>query len=213
MNDASDSKADCYSAQERAGMVRYQQFKDWLLEPMLAAMTRCRISADFVTGVSTIAGLAFCPLYFWSAPWAYACLAVHLLLDGLDGPLARHSGSASRSGSFTDTVGDQLVVIATTVTWMYAKTISQPGIDIISGSVYLSLYTVVVAFAVVRNSMGIPYTWLLRPRNFVYAWFLLESFVLIDTQFAGSVVYFIWFFNAILAVKFVTGFLSIRAQL
>jgi len=194
-------------------MVRYQVFKDWMLEPVLAAMIRCRITADFITGVSTVAGLAFCPLYFWSPALAYALLAIHLLLDGLDGPLARHSGSASRSGSFTDTVGDQLVVISTTVTWMYAQAIGQPGVDIVSGSVYLSLYTVVVVFAVVRNAMGIPYSWLLRPRNFVYGWFLLESFVFIDTQFAGSVVYLIWFFNLILAAKFVTGFFNIRAKL
>ena len=45
---------------------------------------------------------------------ALVALSLHVLIDGLDGPLARHLGIASRSGSFTDTMADQVVVVATT---------------------------------------------------------------------------------------------------
>ncbi len=195
-------------------MVRYQNFKDGLLAPLLNVLARCRVTPDHVTIVSTLAGLAFCPLYFWSPAWAYGLLFAHLLLDGIDGPLARHCGLASARGSFTDTVGDQIVVVATSLTWMYASTVEGlVGIDVITGGVHLLLYTVVVAFAMVRNALGIPYAWLLRPRNFVYAWFFLESFFFAETFLEGSVFYAVWFFNLLLGAKFVTGFFHIRAKL
>ena len=128
---------------------------------------------------------------------------LHVLLDGLDGPLARHQGVDSRSGSFADTVSDQIVVGATTITLMFAGTISAPA-----GGVYIFLYTAVVAFAMVRNALAVPYSWLFRPRFLVYAWLLVETWL-----FSGSMEYVIWACNLLLAVKVLSGFLRIRRRI
>jgi phosphatidylglycerophosphate synthase len=196
-------KADCYSARERAAMVWTQQLRSRLLAPLLKLLAACGVTPDQLTLLSLAAGLAFCPLYFVSPPAAMVLLALHVLLDGLDGPLARHTRVASHKGSFTDTMSDQLVVVATTITLMYAHVIG-----VTAGGAYIFLYTVVVLFAMVRNVLAIPYSWLVRPRFAVYAWMIVETYC-----WPGSIDYVLWLFNVLLAVKLLTGFIRIRQRI
>jgi len=201
--DAGETKSDCYSSRERAAMVLWQRLRAMALSPLLDMLARCRVSADHLTLLSVLAGLAFCLLYFWSKPAAFALLAMHVLLDGLDGPLARHTGTASRRGSFVDCMSDQLVIVASTATLMSTKVIG-----ILPGSVYIVAYTVLVLFAMIRNSLAIPYSWLIRPRFFVYIWLVVETYYL-----PGTIDYVLWFFNALMVLKLITGFAKIRRQL
>ncbi|HIF33375.1 MAG TPA: hypothetical protein EYQ75_17370 [Planctomycetaceae bacterium] len=109
--------------------------------------------------------------------------------------MARFKNVDSPRGSFTDTVSDQIVVVATTITLMWAETVSIPA-----GGVYIFLYTTVVAFATVRNALAVPYSWLVRPRFVVYAWLLVES-----AFWPGSIEYVIWVYNLLLGFKMITG--------
>ena len=106
-------KADCYSGGERAAMEWTQRARGRLLGPLLRLLATLRVTPDHLTLASLLVGLLFCVLWFWSPAAALAALLIHVLLDGLDGPLARHLGVASRRGSFTDTVADQTVISAT----------------------------------------------------------------------------------------------------
>jgi Phosphatidylglycerophosphate synthase len=185
-------------------MERGRQWREQLLAPFLDVLVRYHVSADTITLLSLLSGLAFCPLFFWSKPLALIFLAGHVILDGIDGPLARRLGSASRRGSFTDTTCDQIVVTATTGTLMATN---PPVLSVIPGVVYVSVYTIVVAFAMVRNAMNVPYSWLVRPRFFVYAWIPFALWL------PGSMSYVVWIFNLVLIWKLVTGFRAIRRQL
>ena len=193
-------KADCYARGERSGMVRWQQFRAVTLHPLLVFLAGLGVRPDHLTLVSAVIGLSFCPLYFWSKPLALAMLALHVLLDGLDGPLARYTNTASRRGSLSDSMADQCVVVASTVTLM-----SMQVVGILAGSVYIVAYTVVILFAMVRNALSIPYSWLFRPRFVVYLWFAVETCLL-----PGTIDCVLWFFNALLLLKVVTGFAQIR---
>jgi phosphatidylglycerophosphate synthase len=203
--------ADCYSAGERRAMVWTQEVRGRLLRPLLMAAERAGVSPDHVTAASLACGLAFCPLYLWpGSPWgaraaALAALALHVILDGLDGPLARHLGTASRRGSFTDTLADQVVVTATTVTLMVAP---QPAVSSWIGALYLFAYTMVVGFAMVRNALGVPYSWLVRPRFWVYGWIAVNEYV-----WPGQMNYVLGAFTCILAIKMASGFVAIRRML
>jgi phosphatidylglycerophosphate synthase len=212
MTDVADPpKADCYSAGERGAMVWWQDLRARLLSPLLGFAERCGIQADHVTLASMVFGLAFCPLWLWPGQpgWAkvaaLAGLMLHMLLDGLDGPLARHLGTASRRGSFTDTVADQFVVTTSTLALMTAPTST---LDVWVGGLYIFLYAMVVAFAMVRNALGVPYSWLLRPRFWVYAWIAVDAYLL-----AGWLNLVVGLFAAVLAWKLWTGFLALRRLL
>jgi phosphatidylglycerophosphate synthase len=188
-------------------MVRYQEWRAVVLGPLLRLLSRLRITPDGLTLLSLVCGLVFCPLIAGWPVWAFVFLALHVILDALDGPLARHAGVASRAGSLTDTLCDQIVVAASTIVMM-----PQP-VHVWAGATYIFVYTVVVAFAMLRNALGVPYGWLFRPRLIVYAWLVPEVFVFPGTTLAGSVNYGIWVFNAILAIKLLTGFWQVRERL
>jgi phosphatidylglycerophosphate synthase len=184
-------------------MIWGQEVRRKLLGPLLWLMVKCRISADLLTLASLAAGLAFCPVYFFCKPAALGLLALHVCLDGLDGPLARYVGTACRKGSFTDTMTDQIVVAASTITLIVGKVVW-----VVPGACYIFIYTVVVAFSMIRNALKIPYAWLVRPRFFVYAWFAIELYVL-----PGSIDYVLWAFTGLLLAKMISGFVQIRRRL
>ena len=192
-------------------MVWTQELRARLFHPLLVAAERVGITPDHVTLSSLVCGLAFCPLYLWpesvlwAKPLALAALIAHVLLDGLDGPLARHLGTASRRGSFTDTVADQIVVTTSTIALMAAD---KPAATGWVGALYLVAYALVVAFAMVRNALGVPYSWLIRPRFWVYGWIAVDLYLVtgwMDTVLLA--------FTAVLAAKMVSGFVAIRRML
>lgn len=194
---------DCYSAGERPAMLRNQQWRGEALRPLLKLLTRVCVSPDHVTVASLLAGLAFYPAWFYSPAAAFALLVLHVLLDGLDGPLARHQNVASRKGSFTDTMADQMVVFATTVAMIVAGEAS-----VIAASIYLFAYTIVVAFAMIRNALEIPYSWLVRPRFVVYVWLPVNLYLL-----PGSLDWLLIGFDLLLGWKLLTGFYKLRKKL
>ena len=194
---------DCYSAGDRKFMVWGQRLRARALAPLLWLMARCRITANILTLTALAVGLAFCPVYFYCPPLALVLLALHACIDGLDGPLARYTLTASRKGSLTDTMSDQVVVAASTITLIVAGVIG-----VVPGGAYVFAYTVVIAFSMIRNALRIPYSWLVRPRLAVYAWFAVDLYLL-----PGSIDYVLWAFTALLMLKMITGFVKIRKQI
>jgi phosphatidylglycerophosphate synthase len=195
--------ADCYSARERRAMEQGQRLRETILRPLLTGLSRVHVRPGAVTFASLASGLAFIPAWPASRPAALALLALHVILDGLDGPLARWQHRASARGSFTDTVCDQLVLAGVVVTLMADSLLSTW-----SGGAFLFLYTLVVAFAMVRNAIGIPYSWLVRPRFFLYAAILIELWLQ-----NGMLNALTWCLTALLALKAASGFLAIRRAL
>ena len=197
-------KINSYSGGEGRFMDWSQNLRGKWLDPLLRSLAESGIRADHITFLSLATGLIFCPVFLWGPKLvAFTFLLLHVLLDGLDGPLARYTGQDSNSGSFTDTMADQLVVAASTVTMIHA---GHAGAW--PGGLYVFFYTVVVAFALARNALCKPYSWLFRPRFFVFAWFVVETYWL-----PGKLDWVLWLATAILAMKCITGFLAIRRRL
>lgn len=203
---APDSKPSitCYSAEEGGFMRRSQELRGQLLGPFLVMLARLRITPNHLTLLSLLAGLAFCPVFLWgSRILAFGLMLAHVLLDGLDGPLARHMQRASNRGSFTDTAADQVVVAFSTLTLIHAGYASAwPG------GLYLFFYSIVVIFALVRNALAIPYSWLVRPRFVVYAWMPVEVYL-----WRGRLDVVLWVLAILLALKTLTGFVQIRRKM
>jgi hypothetical protein len=78
----------------------------------------------------------------------------------------------------------------------------------VAGGLYVFFYTLVVVFAMIRNSLAIPYSWLVRPRFFVYVWILIEVYWL-----PGTIDYVLWAFTGLLMIKMASGFIKIRCKL
>ena len=198
-------KGDCYSAGERAWMEYGQQLRAKWLGPWLKAMTSMRITPDHLTLISLIFGVAFLPAWLRGSSWlAVILLWLHVALDGLDGPLARFQNVASPRGSFTDSFCDQIVVSTVTMGLM----MKPPGISIAAGATFLVVYVGVLAISMVRNTLQIPYSWLLRPRLIVFA--MVPVQLLVATNLLEPLV---WICNVVLAFKLMTGFWKLRRRL
>ena len=59
-----------------------------------------------------------------------------------------------------------------------------------------------------RNFLETPYSWLIRPRFYVYVWLLVETY-----WWPGTIDYLLWICVVVLTLKLVTGFARIRARL
>lgn len=178
-----------------------------LFLPLLKLFLKWGITPNHLTCLSFLCGLSFCFTYglnwYLAKPIAFCLLGLHVLLDGIDGPLARLAGTAGNRGSFTDTTSDQLIVAFTTMTMIHYG-----AIGVITGTLYLLFYTIVVVFAMIRSSLAIPYSWLIRPRLIVYAWFLIDLYL-----WPESLNYLLWIFIVLLGWKALTGFFKIRKKL
>ena len=104
-------------------------------------------------------------VWYYSRLGAMVCILLHVILDGLDGPVARSQGTASAQGSLTDSMCDQIIVTASTICLVQYEYVA-----IIAGSIYIFTYAMVVGFAMVRNALQQPYSWVVRPRFLVFAW-------------------------------------------
>ncbi|MBI4963729.1 MAG: CDP-alcohol phosphatidyltransferase family protein [Desulfomonile tiedjei] len=149
-------------------------------------------------GISLLAGVI---LYFVRDPViAVLFLAGHLLCDGFDGAYARHTGKASQSGAFTDLVCDQLGMVVVSIAAIFHHLVTP-----LVGTVYVSLYLIVVVFGVIINVMGLGTRITITSKYFLY------------------VVYAVWagwgmnffspmmsFFSAVMAVEVVIGYLRLK---
>lgn len=144
----------CYSGGEAGFMAWSQGLRASLLDPLLHNLTWAGITANHITIASLLCGLAFVPAFVWFAPWlAFVLLLFHVLLDGLDGPMARFPGTASNRGSFTDTMVDQVVVSVVMIAMIHSR-----HAGLWPGSLYIISYLLVVTFAFIRNALMEPYS-------------------------------------------------------
>lgn len=211
-------KNDCYSEGERALMGAWQSRKQRWLAPLLRGLTRAGISPDQVSVVSALFGIAFVPIYLGvpgaiGLALAHLLLFLHLLIDGVDGPLARHQGCASAAGSFTDTCIDQLVVAITALAYGMAESCGRAGLAPLTASTYAILYTAAVSLAMARNAYGVPYRFLLRPRNFVFGLMWFDAYGWWGPLSPWLVEGTVWAFNLTLGVSVMTGCIALRRAL
>lgn len=198
-----ERKGDCYAGGERRFMEWGQKLRGEILSPILKILLELNITANHLTFLSLIAGLGAALAFKFSILLGLFLLLLHVLLDGLDGPLARYSNTASNRGSFTDTAADQLVILAIMLVLVNLK-IAEPEAALI----YVTAYTTVVGFAIIRNTLDIPYSWLVRPRFLIYAWLVVEFWI-----FPQTLNIVIWACDLLLLWKVGTGFWKIRYKL
>ena len=76
------------------------------------------------------------------------------------------------------------------------------------GVLYLFFYSQVVLFAMARNAMAIPYSWLVRPRFFVYGCIPVAVY-----GWPVALEVLLWVVSLLLAGKTLTGFVKIRGRI
>ena len=118
--------------------------------------------------------------------------------------MAKFTHRDSNRGGFTDVCADQAVVIAVVFALLASEALPP-----LAGSFFILGHTIIVGFAMVRNAMGIPYKWLIHPRIFLYVMIFAQHYFV----WPGTLLYLVYVFNLIFALRIFSGFTRIRKEL
>jgi phosphatidylglycerophosphate synthase len=197
-----------FSAGEQELQAGFRARRDRWLAPIVQPCLQTGLSADFVSGAALAMlvpfGLAlFFPLGGWGHVIAVASLSLHVLLDGLDGPVARAAGTAGPAGAFTDMCLDHTGYLV--VTTLLASAGLMHGA---AATAYVGSYTLSVVMVVLLNILNRPLNYVVRTKYVLYVLVALQQLTGTNvlTAAAGS-------FAAVHALFAAVGFIAVRRAL
>jgi phosphatidylglycerophosphate synthase len=189
-----------YFGKDRFLQFWFREKRTRLIAAVFPHFKRLGLVPDTVSyiGISFLAGVI---LYFVRDPKiAVIFLAGHIICDGLDGAVARHTGKASQSGAFTDLVCDQLGMVVVGLMAIFHHMVSP-----LLGTVYIALYLIVVVFGVIINVMGLGTRITITSKYFLYSVYGIWA--------GWELNLFPWimyFFSVIMAIEVTIGYLRLK---
>ncbi len=133
---------------EYAHSEQIRKFKDKLLKPVVEVLSKAGIKANYLTLLGVLLILPIFFFYSLGPLFVASMLFLKLVLDILDGSLARHEG-AKAEGKFYDLLSDHLFV------WLFAIVIYQlEGIGGVYVLLFLLSYALMFMFKLLANLSG-----------------------------------------------------------
>ncbi len=194
-----------FAAREQKSQERFKHQRDRLFYPIVRPLRDWGVTPDFISLCGILCLIPFGYLVL-SSPQpdtiaiASVLLALHVLLDGIDGPLSRLTETDGPAGAFVDMCCDHGGMIA--IVWILS------GAELINGTngnVYVTLYTIAVVFIIWLNVLDHPFQWVFRSKYLTYLTIILYGFTginLLDEALTA--------FSACNAILCVVGFGRIR---
>lgn len=162
---------DCWGPGDRTFKSLTERLKGLIFSPIIFILKKLGVTANMVSYASAAFGVA-ATFYLWQ-DWQISAwlIIISVLLDGIDGSLARRSANPDPRGPLIDNFADLIVISATTIGFIAVGIISP-----VVGGLYLVSYPLLIVFAIIRNIIGKPRQHVLRLRLYIYAAFILEAF-------------------------------------
>ena len=152
-----------FSKADKKGLFKFSEYRYKLLKPLSKVLTLLKITPDMISyfGLLILTGFAY---YLNKKPLiAGIFLIIHILLDGIDGPLAKYQKKAGNKGALTDIICDHTGIIIVTLTLIYYRLLNGT-----IGAAYIYIYTLLIIFTVIRNKLEITPNITFRSKYFVY---------------------------------------------
>lgn len=164
-----------FTERERGWQERFRGWRDRTFSPLVRAISRAGVTSNQVSGLAlgmlAPFGLA---LWYGQGSWgpivAALSLVLHVLLDGLDGPLARAAGSADRAGAVTDMCFDHTGFLIVCVLLA-----ASGRIDGAAACAYAGSYSAAIAMIVALNLVGHPLRFAVRTKYPFYLAVLMQE--------------------------------------
>jgi len=163
---------DSYSAFEHKFIGAFRQRLLWVTRPLISLLARTGVHPHALSASQIPGGfilLALVPAY---PRLAFVLLLVLLLIDGLDGALARATGKASAFGGLVDQYCDhirEVTVVAGMALW--------GGLALLPAVLYGLIYIGLNLTVYLANAYHAPVPWAVKsylvvyPALFLYLWF------------------------------------------
>ncbi len=137
--------------------VKFQELRAQLYRPLLKMLTSAGVTADAVSNTRLVIGF-FALVRFYFDPFQAAWIFIFaLLLDTVDGALARYQDRASDRGKFLDVIVDHFI------TFLILWALFEMGAD--SGLVVINIFIVPVAYllATIKKEEFEKSDWIIKP--------------------------------------------------
>ncbi len=157
---------------DRMSAGRYRYFY-----PLLVIFRMLGIRPNHLTALSFLVVLIGFPVcfYFNLRGYAFIALIVGIVLDGLDGPLAKLEGRQLRSGAILDQLND--------LTSMVIVVITASAFELMNSTIgfcYVVCYLYLTFTSFAKNVLGIPYRFVMKTKYPTYIFLLTAHLTGID---------------------------------
>jgi len=167
-------KFTLFNSSEQQIMEAFQKKKDVLLRPLLEVLVRLRVKPAQVTFWSFMSIFGFVLFYNNFAGWALTFIVLGIILDLVDGSLARFSVVDSKSGALLDTAADNLGFFIVVLTLIYFGTVGG-----FLGALYVLSYVLMVVLLMTLNAAEPVAFFVFKSKYFLY----LFLFIFVIFQF------------------------------
>lgn len=179
--------------------------KACLFRPLLQLLTAFGVRPISVTCISAFVVMIGFGYGLWTGQIGFFlwCIWLHVLLDSIDGALARYQGTASLSGALEDLTSDTFGIIVVGTMLGYFDLV-MPSVAVLFSTLYVALH----AFTFAEGALGSPGKVVFRPRMVVY------PAMTIDVIYGTSVTaWLVPFLVPVLGVSVLCSFLRVRMLL
>lgn len=198
-------KLHYFGASEEEYFHRVADKRTQLMRPLAMFFVRRNVRSDTLTLASflLLPGFFF-PLFglgHYVAAWAVLILSI--LLDGLDGPVARLGRYASDKGALSDIVNDisaMVIVGVAAIQFGFAA----PSLM----AIYMVTYLYMIVFIIARNVLEKPFKFVFKSKYYLYVFLLIKVHSGLDI-----LNYFLAFFSVYQVVVTVIGMFYLRRDL
>jgi phosphatidylglycerophosphate synthase len=167
--------SDSYSAFERRFIGPFRRGLLAATGPLVALLARLGVPPNLLSASQIVGGFAVLALVPTHPRLAFLLFLALLLVDGIDGALARATGRASPFGALVDQYCDhirEITVVGGMALW--------GGLAILPAVLYGLIYTGLNFTVYLANAHGAPVPWAVKsylvvyPALFLYLWFGVE---------------------------------------
>jgi phosphatidylglycerophosphate synthase len=168
-------RGDSYSAVERRFIGSFRRHLLWATHPTVILLARLGVYPNVLSVSQVVGGFVFLALVPAYPRPAFLLFLALLLLDGLDGALARATGKASAFGALVDQYCDhirEITVVGGMALW--------GALAIVPAVLYGLIYTGLNLTIYLANAHGAPVPWAIKsylvvyPALFLSLWFGLD---------------------------------------
>lgn len=160
---------DYFNHQEKSWRQRFISFRDAASRPIVSFLAQRGVSPNQVTlfGVLFLLATSLTPPAH--ALLATFFMALYVLCDGLDGPLARSTGRDHQGGSLMDIVADQLGVAILPAAAIQHLNAWGPGMVL-----FASAYLIFIALVLYANQLRVELRMFVRVKYLFFLLYLLS---------------------------------------
>lgn len=185
----------------------YKRITDSILNPLLGSLTRAGIRPSGITHARLVIGLIGLTILVTGKPFIGACiLLLALILDSLDGGLARYQKRFSDRGTFLDRAADYTIYSASVIAMH-----SLGEIGSVSAIYHIYIMFSAVILSIIAKNEQEPTDWIIKPNAnlvwFMIAWYTsLFLWAIFDSHILDKTIFWI---NAGLTISAIESYITI----